>query len=146
LLGTKASWELMQGCDTLLRVGSGLPYAEFLPKSGQARGVQIDVDAGMLGLRYPMDINLIGDAAATLAALLPSSSRNRRRIGVPRSSRILANPGLSSLAAVEADPINPQQVTHGALRAAAGSEHRHGRPTAARPRSGTRAICTSAPG
>jgi len=71
LLGTKASWEMMQDCDTLLMVGSGFPYTQFLPKPGQARGVQIDIDAGMLGLRYPMEVNLIGDAAATLEALLP---------------------------------------------------------------------------
>src|SRR5215207_1664565 len=71
LLGTKASWDLMQGCDTLVMIGSGFPYAEFLPPVGQARGVQIDIDAGMLGLRYPMEVNLLGDAGATLAALLP---------------------------------------------------------------------------
>ena len=66
LLGTKASWDLMQDCDTLLMVGTGFPYTEFLPKEGQARGVQIDLDAGMLGLRYPMEVNLVGDSAATL--------------------------------------------------------------------------------
>ena len=71
LLGTSASWELMRDCDTLLMVGSSFPYTEFLPEVGQARGVQVDIDAGMLGLRYPMEVNLIGDAAATLAALLP---------------------------------------------------------------------------
>src|SRR3712207_6301943 len=71
LLGTKASWDLMRDCDTLLMVGTGFPYTEFLPKEGQARGVQIDLDAGMLGLRYPMEVNLVGDSAATLAALLP---------------------------------------------------------------------------
>src|SRR5919107_4391843 len=63
LLGTEASRDLMRGCDTLLMVGSGFPYAEFLPREGQARGVQIDTDAGMLGLRYPMEVNLLGDAA-----------------------------------------------------------------------------------
>jgi pyruvate dehydrogenase (quinone) len=66
LLGTKASWDLMRDCDTLLMVGTGFPYTEFLPKEGQARGVQIDLDAGMLGLRYPMEVNLVGDSAATL--------------------------------------------------------------------------------
>src|SRR3712207_1667946 len=71
LLGTKASWDMMQDCDTLLMVGSGFPYTEFLPKEGRARGVQIDRDPGMLGLRYPMEVNLVGDSAATLAALLP---------------------------------------------------------------------------
>lgn len=71
LLGTEPSWELMSHCDTLLMVGSGFPYAEFLPKEGQARGVQIDLDPGMLGLRYPMEVNLVGDSAQTLRALLP---------------------------------------------------------------------------
>ena len=71
LLGTKPSYELMQQCDTLLMVGSGFPYAEFLPKEDQARGVQIDLDPGMLAIRFPMEVNLTGDAKATLAALLP---------------------------------------------------------------------------
>src|SRR5918994_5673366 len=79
VLGTKASWDLMEGCDTLLMVGSGFPYTEFLPKEGRARGVQIDVDAGMLGLRYPMEVNLLGVAAATLRALLPLLERKADR-------------------------------------------------------------------
>ncbi|KUY71340.1 thiamine pyrophosphate-requiring protein [Burkholderia sp. RF4-BP95] len=71
LLGTKPSDELMTECDTLLVVGSGFPYSEFLPKEGQARGVQIDLKADMLSLRYPMEVNLVGDSAETLRALLP---------------------------------------------------------------------------
>ncbi len=71
LLGTKPSWELMQHCDTLLMIGSGFPWTEFLPKEGQARAVQIDIDPAMLGLRYPCEVNLHGDAAETLRALLP---------------------------------------------------------------------------
>src|SRR5213079_166313 len=71
LLGTTPSWNMMMNCDTLLMVGSSFPYSEFLPKEGQARGVQIDIDGRMLGLRYPMELNLIGDARATLRALLP---------------------------------------------------------------------------
>ena len=71
LLGTEPSWEMMTGCDTLLMVGSAFPYSEFLPPEGQARGVQIDIDGRMLSLRYPMEMNLVGDAKATLAALLP---------------------------------------------------------------------------
>ena len=61
----------MNECDTLLMIGSGFPYSEFLPKEGQARGVQIDIDPDMLSLRYPMEVNLVGDAAETLRALLP---------------------------------------------------------------------------
>ncbi|TAM51267.1 MAG: thiamine pyrophosphate-requiring protein [Paraburkholderia sp.] len=71
LLGTKPSWELMTHCDTLLMIGSGFPYSEFLPKEGEARGVQIDIGADMLSLRYPMEVNLVGDSAQTLRALLP---------------------------------------------------------------------------
>lgn len=71
LLGTKPSWELMTHCDTLLMIGSGFPYSEFLPKEGEARGVQIDIGADMLSLRYPMEVNLVGDSAETLRALLP---------------------------------------------------------------------------
>ncbi|MEJ0024992.1 MAG: thiamine pyrophosphate-requiring protein [Rhizomicrobium sp.] len=71
LLGTKASYELMRNCDTLLMIGSTFPYSEFLPKEGQAKAVQIDIDPTMLSLRYPMDVALQGDCALTLRALLP---------------------------------------------------------------------------
>lgn len=71
LLGTEPSYQLMSECDTLLMIGSGFPYSEFLPKEGQARAVQIDLQADMLSLRYPMEVNLVGDAAETLRALLP---------------------------------------------------------------------------
>ena len=71
LLGTKPSWDLMKDCDTLLMVGSAFPYSEFLPKPGNARGVQIDIKGDKLSLRYPMEVNLVGDSAATLKALLP---------------------------------------------------------------------------
>src|SRR5215218_794313 len=79
LLGTKPSWDLMMGCDTLLMVGSGFPYAEFLPEEGKARGVQIDIDPRQLGLRYPMEINLTGDSADTLRALNPLLERREDR-------------------------------------------------------------------
>ncbi len=112
LLGTKASWDLMQGCDTLLMVGSGFPYTEFLPKPGQARGVQIDIDSGMLGLRYPMEVNLIGDAAATLEALLPLL---KPKGDCDWRTTIEANVSegwqeARESAMVDASPINPQRV------------------------------------
>jgi len=112
LLGTKASWDLMQGCDTLLMIGSGFPYTEFLPKPGQARGVQIDIDAGMLGLRYPMEVNLIGDAAATLEALLPllnPKAADDWRATIETSVSEAWQEARDS-AMVEAAPINPQRV------------------------------------
>ncbi len=79
LLGTKPSWEMMRDADTLLVVGSSFPYANFLPPIGQARGVQIDRSARMLSLRYPMEVNLLGDSKATLKELLPHLRRNQDR-------------------------------------------------------------------
>src|SRR5947209_7516953 len=79
LLGTKPSWTLMMECDTLLMVGSSFPYSEFLPEEGDARGVQIDIDGKMLGMRYPMEVNLVGDSAETLRALLPRLERGSDR-------------------------------------------------------------------
>ena len=69
--GTAPSWRLMMECDTLLMVGSSFPYAEFLPSEGQARGVQIDIDPKLLSIRYLMELALVGDARATLSALIP---------------------------------------------------------------------------
>ena len=79
LLGSKPSWDLMQDCDTLLVVGSSFPYGEFYPKAGQAKGVQIDIDGRLLSLRYPMDVNLKGDARQTLEALIPLIQRKSDR-------------------------------------------------------------------
>jgi pyruvate dehydrogenase (quinone) len=112
LLGTEPSWKMMQECDTLLMVGSGFPYAEFLPKEGKARGVQIDRDPSMLSLRFPMEVNLAGDAAATLRALLPllekkADTRWRERIGGWTESWWKL---LEKRAMAKADPINPQRV------------------------------------
>jgi pyruvate dehydrogenase (quinone) len=112
LLGTTPSWEMMTGCDTLLMVGSGFPYSEFLPEEGQARGVQIDLDGRMLSLRYPMDVNLVGDSKETLRALLPllmrkTDRRWRQQIetSVARWWRVLESRAMN-----EAQPINPQRV------------------------------------
>src|SRR5207248_11588194 len=66
-------------CDTLLMVGSSLPYSQFLPEYGQAKGVQIDIDARMIGIRYPMDVNLVGDSKETLRALIPLLHRQENR-------------------------------------------------------------------
>src|SRR5207245_9403454 len=79
LLGTKPSWTLMNECDTLLMVGSSFPYSEWLPKPGQARGVQIDIDGRMLSIRYPMECPLVGDSKETLRALLPLLRRKETR-------------------------------------------------------------------
>lgn len=79
LLGTKPSWDMMSDCDTLLMVGSSFPYSEFLPKEGQARGIQIDIDGKMLSLRYPMELALIGDSKQSLRALIPLLQRKTDR-------------------------------------------------------------------
>jgi pyruvate dehydrogenase (quinone) len=112
LLGTRASSDLMQGCDTLLMVGTGFPYTEFLPKEGQARGVQIDRDPGMLGLRYPMEVNLVGDSAATLAALLPllTEKQDRSWRETIEASVVSSHEQIRGMALAAADPINPQRV------------------------------------
>lgn len=112
LLGTKPSWDLMMECDTLIMVGSNFPYSEFLPKPGQARGVQIDIDARYVGMRYPMAANLIGDAGATLRALLPRLSKKRHG---PWRAKIEAgmrswNQLTKERAHIPARPINPQLV------------------------------------
>ncbi len=79
LLGTKPSQEALEECDTLLMVGTSFPYIEFLPKPGQARGVQIELDPMRIGLRYPVEVGLVGDSARTLQALLPRLARKTER-------------------------------------------------------------------
>ena len=109
LLGTKPSWDLMSGCDTLLMVGSSFPYSEFLPKEGQARGVQIDIQGRMLGIRYPMEVNLVGDSAETLRALLPYLKRKQNRSWRQQIDKSIQEwqQVLEAQAAVEAEPVNP---------------------------------------
>src|SRR3954467_5730681 len=112
LLGTKPSWDLMMDCDTLLMVGSSFPYSEFLPKEGQARGVQIDLDGRMLGIRYPMEVNLVGDSKTTLSKLAPLLKRKEDRgwrdgieDGVRDWWKLMEERALQ-----DADPVNPQRL------------------------------------
>ncbi|MGP4004493.1 thiamine pyrophosphate-requiring protein [Streptomyces sp. 8N706] len=114
LLGTRPSYEMMRDCDTLLTVGSSFPYSQFLPEFGKARAVQIDIDPHMVGLRYPYDVNLVGDAGATLRALLPLLRRNEARdwydeicMSVERWTDVMRR-----RAELSADPINPEYVAH----------------------------------
>jgi len=114
LLGTRPSWTLMQECDTLLMVGSSFPYSEFLPEEGAARGVQIDIDGRMLGIRYPMEVNLVGDSAETLRALRP---RLERKLDRAWREQIEDEVGrwwnlIEHRAQLGADPVNPQLVFH----------------------------------
>jgi len=112
LLGTKPSWDMMTHCDTLLMIGSGFPYSEFLPKEGQARGVQIDIEPEMLSLRYPMEVSLNGDSAETLRALLPLLDEKPDRSWRARIERDVAEwwKLLEARAKVSANPVNPQRV------------------------------------
>ncbi len=114
LLGTKPSWDLMMGCDTLLMVGSSFPYSEFLPEEGNARGVQIDLDGKMLGIRYPMEVNLVGDSAETLRALLPRLERKQDRSWREKIEGEISEWWnlIEHRAQLGADPINPQLVFH----------------------------------
>jgi pyruvate dehydrogenase (quinone) len=112
LLGTKPSYDLMTECDTLLMIGSGFPYSEFLPKEGAARGVQIDIAPDMLSLRYPMEVNLVGDSAETLRALLPMLHEKTRRSwrGQVEGWTRKWWQTLEDRAMQPASPINPQRV------------------------------------
>ena len=112
LLGTRPSWDMMMGCDTLLMVGSSFPYSEFLPEEGSARGVQIDLDGRMIGLRYPMESQLIGDSAATLQALAPLLERKTDRSWREEieESVVAWLKLMEERAMDDADPINPQRL------------------------------------
>ena len=110
LLGTKPSWDMMNDCDTLLMVGSSFPYSEFLPKEGQARGVQVDIDGTMIGLRYPMEVNLVGDSRETLRALIPLLVRKEDRSWREEIQEGVADwwKAMDARAHQPADPVNPQ--------------------------------------
>ncbi|CAM5632698.1 putative thiamine pyrophosphate-containing protein YdaP [Streptomyces afghaniensis 772] len=112
LLGTRPSYELMRDCDTLLTIGSSFPYTQFMPEFGKARGVQIDIDPHMVGMRYPYEVNLVGDAKATLERLIPLIEEGRGRewydtvcANVTRWREVMER-----RAELDADPINPEYV------------------------------------
>ncbi|WLI77355.1 thiamine pyrophosphate-requiring protein [Kosakonia sp. H02] len=112
LLGTEPSWKLMQECDTLLMIGSGFPWTEFLPPEGNARAVQIDIDPAMLGLRYPCEVNLHGDAAETLRALLPLLEQKTDRSWQETIAKNVQQwwQQMEQRAMAPANPVNPQRV------------------------------------
>jgi pyruvate dehydrogenase (quinone) len=112
LLGTEPSWKLMNECDTLLMIGTSFPYSEFLPEEGQARGVQIDIKPRMLGLRYPMEVNLCGDSKESLQALIPYLERKADRSWREKIEADVARwwEVVENRAMVDAEPINPQRV------------------------------------
>ncbi|WP_069760376.1 thiamine pyrophosphate-requiring protein [Streptomyces sp. LUP47B] len=115
LLGTRPSYELMRDCDTLLTIGSSFPYTQFLPEFGKARGVQIDIDPHMIGMRYPYEVNLVGDAKATLQRLIPMLDVERG--GREWFDTVCGNVTrwrevMERRAQQSADPINPEYVAH----------------------------------
>jgi pyruvate dehydrogenase (quinone) len=112
LLGTRPSYEMMRDCDTLLTVGSSFPYTQFLPGFGQARAVQIDIDGKYIGMRYPYELNLVGDAAATLRALIPLLERKQDRSWREKIEAGVARwwETMEAEAMVGADPVNPMRL------------------------------------
>ncbi|WP_435069595.1 thiamine pyrophosphate-requiring protein [Amycolatopsis thermoflava] len=114
LLGTRPSYEMMQDCDTLLIVGSNFPYSQFLPEYGKARAIQIDIDGSMIGMRYPTEVNLVGEAKGTLRALLPMVRRKADRAWREKIEKNVASwwETVEQQAMVEADPVNPMRVVH----------------------------------
>jgi pyruvate dehydrogenase (quinone) len=112
LLGSRPSYELMEGCDTLLLVGTSFPYSEWLPKEGQAKGVEIDLDGRRIGMRYPMEVHLVGDAKDTLRELIPRLERKEERTwreeieeSVEEWWRLV-----DERAHLDGEPMNPQRV------------------------------------
>ena len=127
LLGTRPSYEMMSDCDTLLTVGSSFPYTQFLPAFDQARAVQIDIDGKFIGMRYPYEVNLVGDAAATLRALIPHLRRKEDRSwregiedGVAKWWR-----SMDAEAEVEGRSDQPDAAVPGAVRPTADERHRY---------------------
>jgi pyruvate dehydrogenase (quinone) len=112
LLGTTASYQLMRGCDTLLTIGSNFPYTQFLPELNQARAVQIDRDARWIGMRYPYEINLVGDAKTTLQELIPRLTRKDDRSWREEIERNVARwwDLAERQAMIDADPVNPMRL------------------------------------
>ncbi|HEX2114632.1 MAG TPA: thiamine pyrophosphate-dependent enzyme [Alphaproteobacteria bacterium] len=111
-LGTEPSQRALEQCDTLLIVGSGFPYIEYYPKPGQARAIQVDIDAARIGLRYPVEVGLVGDAAATIEALLPRLDERRDRAFLThiQSLKRAWNEQQDKLANIQAKPLKPQTV------------------------------------
>ena len=114
LLGTKPSSDMMNECDTLLMIGTGFPWSEFLPKTGKVRAVQIDIKGDMLGIRYDTEVNLHGDSVLTLNALLPlldqkeeTSWRRDIESGMRDWWKLMEERALAP-----AKPVNPQRVAH----------------------------------
>jgi pyruvate dehydrogenase (quinone)/pyruvate oxidase len=114
LLGTKPSQEAMENCDTLLMVGSSFPYIEYLPKPGQARGVQIDIDPTRISLRYPMEIGIVGDSKKSLQALISLLKRKEDRSFLKKAQDGMKEwwEWMDRLGTADDMPMKPQVVAH----------------------------------
>ena len=112
LLGTRPSQEALADCDTLLLVGTSFPYIEYYPKPGQARAVQIELDPMRIGLRYPVDVGLVGDSKRTLAALQPLLQRKRDRRFLERAQKGMRDwqASMDERASRTDKPMKPQVV------------------------------------
>lgn len=113
LLGTSPSVDAMDECDTLIMIGTSYPYMEFLPKPGQARCVQIEIDPARIGLRHPVDVGLVGDSKTILAALLPLLKKKKNKFLKTSQARMKDWNDLMEKRGTRADmPMKPQVVTH----------------------------------
>jgi len=114
LLGTEPSEEAMENCDTLLMVGTSFPYLEFYPKSGKVRAIQIDLDPVRIGLRYPVEVGLVGDSRNTLRALLPKLKRNDDRAFLEKAQRAMSdwNDLMLKRASDISSPMKPDVIAH----------------------------------
>ena len=112
LLGTEPSQDVLENCDTLLMIGTSYPYMEFMPKPGDARGVQIDSNAQRIGLRYPIEVGLVGDSKKTIKALLPMLKRNgyRRFLESAQKGMKQWNARIAKEGSVMTKPMKPQVV------------------------------------
>lgn len=112
LLGSRPTWDMFQECDTFVMIGSSIPYSQFLPPFGQARGVQIDIDPKFIGMRFPMESLLVGDAKLTLQALLPKLQRKQDRSFRDGIEQNISDwwGTLQRRANTDADPVNPQRL------------------------------------
>ena len=112
LLGTRPSWVLTQECDVWLQVGTNFPYTQFVPPFDQAVGIEIDISAHNIGLRFPNKVNLVGDSKSTLARLLPKLERKSDRSFREKIEKEIGDWWnlMEERAGMDADPVNPQTV------------------------------------
>jgi pyruvate dehydrogenase (quinone)/pyruvate oxidase len=114
LLGTRPSQEAMEECDTILIVGSSFPYIEFMPKPGQAKGVQIELDPKRIGLRFPVEVGLVGDSKNTLRELIPLLKKRDDRAFLKKAQDGMRDwwKTMEDRAARTDTPMKPQVVAH----------------------------------